>query len=94
MASAQAFVVMICSVNLLHSLTRSATLLTLLRVKLAVGNLHVVMGPVDLNGPGRSYARLFWTGFGLPANIDEEYVFGGDLQPLEILSRNLSRTWD
>ena len=32
------------------------------------------MGPDDLNGYGFLYMRLCWTGFGLQANIVEEYV--------------------
>merc|ERR1711860_128502 len=38
----------------------------------AVGNLHVFKGPDDFNG--YFYVRLYWTGFGLPANIVEEYI--------------------
>lgn len=40
----------------------------------AVGNLHVFAGPDDFNGYGYFYVRLYWTGFGLPANIVEEYI--------------------
>merc|ERR1712007_350122 len=40
----------------------------------AVGNLHVFLGPDDFNGYGYFYVRLYWSGFGLPANIVEEYV--------------------
>jgi len=40
----------------------------------AVGNLHVFMGPDDFNGYGYFYVRLYWTGFGLPANVVEEYI--------------------
>jgi len=32
------------------------------------------MGPDDFNGYGYFYVRLYWTGFGLPANIVEEYI--------------------
>merc|ERR1712183_222167 len=39
-----------------------------------VGNLHVFKGPDDFNGYGYFYVRLYFTGFGLPANIVEEYV--------------------
>jgi len=53
----------------------------------AVGNIHVFKGPDDFNGYGYFYVRLYWTGFGLPANIVEEYV------PLSIL-RCSWRTWD
>merc|ERR1712007_421716 len=38
------------------------------------GNLHVFLGPDDFNGYGYFYVRLYWSGFGLPANIVEEYV--------------------
>ena len=40
----------------------------------AVGDLHVSKGPDDFNAYGCSYVRLHWTGFGLPANIVEEYI--------------------
>eukprot|EP00438_Fugacium_kawagutii_P036718 Skav213891 [mRNA] locus=scaffold245:208194:218086:- [translate_table: standard] len=53
-------------------LTRSAILLVLFIVIHAVGNLHVFKGPDDFNGYGYFYVRLYWTGFGLPANIVEE----------------------
>merc|ERR1712045_1028012 len=55
-------------------LTRSAILLILFIVIHAVGNLHVFLGPDDFNGYGYFYVRLYWSGFGLPANIVEEYV--------------------
>jgi succinate dehydrogenase hydrophobic anchor subunit len=32
------------------------------------------MGPDDFNGYGYFYVRLYWTGFGLPANVVEEYI--------------------
>merc|ERR1739845_127012 len=34
----------------------------------------IFMGPEDFNGYGYFYVRLYWTGFGLPANIVEEYI--------------------
>ena len=34
----------------------------------------VFKGPDDLNGNGYFYVRLCWTGEGLQANFDEEYV--------------------
>merc|ERR1719359_1174986 len=40
----------------------------------AIGNLHVFLGPDDFNGYGYFYVRLYWSGFGLEANIVEEYV--------------------
>jgi len=57
----------------------------------AVGNLHVFLGPNDFNGYGYFYVRLYWTGFGLPANIVEIYVALGAL--LHILVA-MKRTWD
>merc|ERR550525_1617723 len=55
-------------------LTRSAIFLIFFIVIHAVGNLHVFKGPDDFNGYGYFYVRLYWTGFGLPANIVEEYI--------------------
>jgi len=72
-------------------LTRSAILLVLFIVIHAVGNLHVFKGPDDFNGYGYFYVRLYWTGFGLPANIVEEYILLSVL--LHVLA-GLKRTWD
>merc|ERR1719367_403547 len=72
-------------------LTRSAILLILFIVIHAVGNLHVFKGPDDFNGYGYFYVRLYWTGFGLPANIVEEYVL---LCILLHISVGVKRTWD
>merc|ERR1712139_502138 len=72
-------------------LTRSAILLILFIVIHAVGNLHVFLGPDDFNGYGYFYVRLYWTGFGLPANIVEEYILLSIL--LHVLV-GLKRTWD
>merc|ERR1711885_83710 len=72
-------------------LTRSAILLVLFMVIHAVGNLHVFMGPDDFNGYGYFYVRLYWTGFGLPANIVEEYIL---LSALLHVFVALKRTWD
>merc|ERR1712014_261464 len=72
-------------------LTRSAILLILFIVIHAVGNLHVFMGPDDFNGYGYFYVRLYWTGFGLPANIVEEYILLGALLHVFVA---LKRTWD
>jgi len=55
-------------------LTRSAMFLFVFIIIHAVGNLHVFLGPDDFNGYGYFYVRLYWTGFGLEANIVEEYV--------------------
>eukprot|EP00434_Breviolum_minutum_P024189 symbB.v1.2.021355.t1/scaffold1839.1/size99268/11 len=72
-------------------LTRSAILLVLFIVIHAVGNLHVFKGPDDFNGYGYFYVRLYWTGFGLPANIVEEYIL---LSVLLHVFVGLKRTWD
>jgi len=72
-------------------LTRSAILLILFMVIHGVGNLHVFMGPDDFNGYGYFYVRLYWTGFGLPANIVEEYII---LSAMLHMFVGLRRTWD
>merc|ERR1719282_30838 len=72
-------------------LTRSAILLVLFIVIHAVGNLHVFKGPDDFNGYGYFYVRLYWTGFGLPANIVEECIC---LSVLLHVFVGLKRTWD
>merc|ERR1712228_1096437 len=72
-------------------LTRSAILLILFIVIHAVGNLHVFAGPDDFNGYGYFYVRLYWTGFGLPANIVEEYCL---LSALLHVFVGLKRTYD
>merc|ERR1712061_982488 len=72
-------------------LTRSAILLILFIVIHAVGNLHVFKGPDDFNGYGYFYVRLYWTGFGLPANIVEEYIL---LSVLLHAFVGLKRTYD
>jgi len=72
-------------------LTRSAILLILFMVIHAVGNLHVFLGPDDFNGYGYFYVRLYWTGFGLPANVVEEYIL---LSALLHVFVGLKRTWN
>jgi len=72
-------------------LTRSAIFLIMFILIHAVGNLHVFLGPDDFNGYGYFYVRLYWTGFGLPANIVEEYVA---LSALLHVLVGLKRTWD
>merc|ERR1711994_169020 len=72
-------------------LTRSAILLILFIVIHAVGNLHVFLGPDDFNGYGYFYVRLYWTGFGFPANIVEEYILLAALLHVVVA---LKRTWD
>jgi len=72
-------------------LTRSAMFLFVFIIIHAVGNLHVFLGPDDFNGYGYFYVRLYWTGFGLQANIVEEYVL---LCALLHIGVALKRTWD
>merc|ERR1711959_690101 len=72
-------------------LTRSAILMILFMVIHAVGNLHIFLGPDDFNGYGYFYVRLYWTGFGLPANIVEEYIL---LSILLHVFVGVKRTWD
>jgi succinate dehydrogenase hydrophobic anchor subunit len=72
-------------------LTRSAILLILFIVIHGVGNLNVFSGPDDFNGYGYFYVRLYWTGFGLPANIVEEYIL---LSALLHVFVGMKRTWD
>ena len=57
----------------------------------AVGNLHVFLGPDDFNGYGYFYVRLYPSGFGLPANLVEEYVLPAAMMHVAIA---LKRTWD
>merc|ERR1712217_286564 len=45
----------------------------------------------DFNGYGYFYVRLYWTGFGLPANIVEEYIL---LSALLHVFVGMKRTWD
>jgi len=72
-------------------LTRSAMFLIVFQVIHAIGNLHVFLGPDDFNGYGYFYVRLYWTGFGLPANIVEEYVLLAALLHVFVA---IKRTWD
>jgi len=72
-------------------LTRSAMFLIVFQVIHAVGNLHVFLGPDDFNGYGYFYVRLYWTGFGLSANIVEEYLL---LSALLHVFVAMKRTWD
>merc|ERR1719224_243946 len=72
-------------------LTRSAIFLIVFIVIHAVGNLHVFLGPDDFNGYGYFYVRLYFTGFGLPANIVEIYVL---LCAVLHVAVALKRTWD
>merc|ERR1712176_1292083 len=71
--------------------TRSAMFLFVFIVIHAVGNLHIFLGPDDFNGYGYFYVRLYPSGFGLPANIVEEYVL---LAAMLHVSVALRRTWD
>merc|ERR1712228_526151 len=72
-------------------LTRSAMFLFIFIIIHAVGNLHVFLGPDDFNGYGYFYVRLYWTGFGLDANIVEEYILLAALLHVFVA---LKRTWD
>merc|ERR1712048_617950 len=72
-------------------LTRSAMFLFIFIIIHAVGNLHVFLGPDDFNGYGYFYVRLYPTGFGLPANIVEEYVLLAALLHIFVA---LKRTWE
>jgi len=72
-------------------LTRSAMFLIVFQVIHAVGNLHVFLGPDDFNGYGYFYVRLYFSGFGLPANIVEEYVLLAALLHVFVA---IKRTWD
>jgi hypothetical protein len=72
-------------------LTRSAMFMFIFIIIHAVGNLHVFLGPDDFNGYGYFYVRLYWTGFGLSANIVEEYIL---LAALLHVAVALKRTWD
>jgi succinate dehydrogenase hydrophobic anchor subunit len=72
-------------------LTRSAVFLLIFIAIHAIGNLHVFLGPDDFNGYGYFYVRLYWTGFGLPANIVEIYV--ALCAVLHVIVA-LKRTWD
>merc|ERR1712066_853285 len=72
-------------------LTRSALFLFLFIVIHAIGNMHIFLGPNDFNGYGYFYVRLYWTGFGLPANIVEIYIALGALLHIAVA---LKRTWD
>merc|ERR1719230_223146 len=74
-----------------EGLTRSAMFILFFMLIHAVGNLHVFLGPDDFNGYGYFYVRLYWTGFGLPANIVEEYIL---LSALLHVFVALKRTWD
>ena len=72
-------------------LTRSAMFLFVFIIIHAVGNLHVFLGPDDFNGYGYFYVRLYWTGFGLQANIVEEYILLAALLHVVVA---IKRTWD
>merc|ERR1711881_154725 len=72
-------------------LTRSAMFLFVFIIIHAVGNLHVFLGPDDFNGYGYFYVRLYWTGFGMPANIVEIYVLLCAVLHVAVATK---RTWD
>merc|ERR1719387_961091 len=72
-------------------LTRSAIFLIVFIIIHAVGNLHVFLGPDDFNGHGYFYVRLYFTGFGAPANIVEIYVLLCAVLHVAVACK---RTWD
>merc|ERR550537_404759 len=72
-------------------LTRSAVFLVVFIIIHAIGNLHVFLGPDDFNGYGYFYVRLYFTGFGAPANIVEIYVLLCALLHVAVATK---RTWD
>merc|ERR1719158_345227 len=72
-------------------LTRSAVFLIVFIIIHAVGNLHVFLGPDDFNGYGYFYVRLYFTGFGMPANIVEIYVLLCAVLHVAVATK---RTWD
>jgi len=72
-------------------LTRSAIFLIVFIIIHAVGNLHVFLGPDDFNGYGYFYVRLYFTGFGVPANCVEIYVLLCALLHVAVATK---RTWD
>merc|ERR1712118_104619 len=72
-------------------LTRSAIFLFIFMIIHAIGNLHVFLGPDDFNGYGYFYVRLYWTGFGLDANIVEEYLLLAAVMHVVVA---IKRTWD
>jgi len=72
-------------------LTRSAIFLIVFIIIHAIGNLHVFLGPDDFNGYGYFYVRLYFTGFGLPANIVEIYVLLCAVLHVAVATK---RTWD
>jgi hypothetical protein len=74
-----------------NGLTRSAMFLIVFQIIHAVGNLHVFLGPDDFNGYGYFYVRLYFSGFGLPANIVEIYVLLAALLHVFVA---MKRTWD
>jgi cytochrome b involved in lipid metabolism len=72
-------------------LTRSAFFLIVFIIIHGLGNLHLFSGKPDFNGYGHMFVRLYWTGFGLNANIVEEYlVLALGLH----VAVALYRTWD
>lgn len=51
----------------------------------------MLLGPDDFNGCGFSYVRWYWTGFGLPACIVEDYIL---LSAVLYVFVALKRIWD
>ena len=72
-------------------LTRSAFFLLLFIAIHAFGNVNLFSGPDSFNGYGHMFVRLYWTGFGLDANIVEEYLLLSALLHIVVA---LMRTWE
>jgi cytochrome b involved in lipid metabolism len=72
-------------------LTRSAFFLVLFITIHAFGNVNLFSGPDSFNGYGHMFVRLYWTGFGLQANIVEEYLLLAGLLHIVVA---LMRTWE
>ena len=71
-------------------LTRSAFFLVIIIIR-TVGNLHVFKGTDDFSGYGCFYVRLYWTGFGLLANIFMKHTL---LSVVLHIIVGPKRTWD
>jgi hypothetical protein len=72
-------------------LTRSAFFLLLFIAIHAFGNVNLFSGPDSFNGYGHMFVRLYWTGFGLDANIVEEYLLLAGMLHIVVA---LMRTWE
>jgi len=71
---------------------RSAIFLLTFTIIHALGNFTDMLGgPNETNGEGYFFDRLYWTGFGLPASVVEEYLA---LALLLHVTVALKRSWD